>query len=273
MQTGNTEPEKDAAALGPTGLDAYKPAEVARLIETAGIAKTRLPFLSLAALGGLAGAFIAFGALFFLVVLTGADAASGPVRLLAGLAFSLGLILVIIGGAELFTGNALLVMAWVDGQVTGPAVARNWVIVYCANLGGALGILMLVWLAGLDHGQLGITAADLAVRKVRLPPHELLGRAILCNILVCLAVWLSFAARDAGGKLLVIILPVAAFVALGFEHSIANMFLLPLGWLAGAPISPADIATNLFWVTLGNMIGGGGGVALSYWAAYRAGRG
>jgi formate/nitrite transporter FocA (FNT family) len=142
--------EEAAEALSPTGLDAYKPSEIARLIKTAGIVKTRLPTLSLFALGGLAGAFIAFGALFYLAVLAGADPGYGPVRVAAGIAFSLGLILVIVGGAELFTGNALLVMAWVDGLVSARAVARNWLIVYPANFAGALAILALVWMAGAE---------------------------------------------------------------------------------------------------------------------------
>lgn len=269
MNEPDRRPESRASALGPTGLDAYKPSEIARLIETAGVTKTELPLLSLIALGSLAGAFIAFGALFYLSVLSGADPSYGPVRLAAGIAFSLGLILVIVGGAELFTGNALLVMAWVDGLVGAAAVARNWLVVYGANFAGASVILALIWMAGLDRGGLGASAAQIATYKVSLPPHELLARGILCNILVCLAVWLSYAARGAGGKMLLIIPPIAAFVALGFEHSIANMFLLPFGLLAGAPISVGDIAINLFWVTIGNVIGGGGGVALSYWAAYR----
>lgn len=268
MNGPDRQPDVRDATLSPTGLDAYNPSEIARLVESAGVAKTKLPFISLIALGGLAGTFIAFGVLFYLSVLSGTDAAYGPVRLLAGAAFSLGLILVIVGGAELFTGNALLVMAWVDGLVSARAVARNWLIVYLANFAGALTILALVWMAGLDKGELAATAVEIAQYKVSLPAHELLARGILCNALVCLAVWLSYAARGAGGKMLLIIPPITAFVALGFEHSIANMFLLPFGLLAGAPISMTEIAINLFWVTSGNLMGGGGGVALSYWAAY-----
>lgn len=253
---------------GPTGLDAYKPAEIFRLIEEAGVAKTKLPIVSVMALGCLAGAFIAFGALFFLAVLSGADASFGPVRMLAGIAFSLGLILVIIGGAELFTGNALLVMAWVDGRVTTPAMLRNWTFVYIANFIGAAGMAVLVSFSGLGSGAIGQTAAKIAAQKAALPAMELLVRGILCNALVCLAVWLSFAARDAASKVLVIIFPIAAFVALGFEHSIANMFLLPFAMLAGAAISISDVAFNLLLVTIGNIIGGSGGVALSYRTAY-----
>lgn len=256
-------------AHGPTGLDAYKPSEIARLIEEAGVRKANLPLLSLFALGCLAGAFIALGALFQLAVLAGADPDFGPTRFLAGTAFSLGLILVIVGGAELFTGNALLVMAWVDGLIGARAVARNWLIVYVANFLGALAILALVWLSGLHAGSLASPASEIATRKLALEPMELFARGALCNVFVCLAVWLSFAARGAAGKVLVIVPPIAAFVALGLEHSIANMFLLPLGALAGAPFDIGGFATNLLWVTLGNMAGGGGGVALSYWAAYR----
>lgn len=269
MDKPTRQAETLTAALGPTGLKAYKPSEVARLIETVGIAKTKLPLLSLIALGSLAGAFIALGALFYLAVLTGADPTYGLVRLAGGAAFSLGLILVIVGGAELFTGNALLVMAWVDGLVSAGAMARNWLIVYLANFAGAMTILALAWLAGLDKGALATLAAEIASHKASLPPLALLAGGILGNVLVCLAVWLSYAARDAGGKMLLIIPPITAFVTLGFENSIANMFLLPFGMLAGSAISASDVAHNLFWVTMGNLIGGGGGVALSYWAAYR----
>lgn len=252
----------------PTGIDAYRPAEIAHRIEEAARTKASLPLVPLVALGLLAGVFIAFGALFSIAVLTGADAGHGPTRLLAGFAFSLGLILVIVGGAELFTGNALLVMAWVDGRVGGRAMLRNWTIVYFANFAGALGMVLLAHLAGLTAGEFGRTAARLATGKLALGPVELLARAILCNALVCLAVWLSFAARDVAGKVFAIVWPISAFVALGFEHSIANMFILPFGILAGAAGGIGDIAYNLALVTAGNVVGGAGGVALSYWAAY-----
>jgi len=253
----------------PTGLDAYRPAEIAKLIESAGVAKTRLPLLSLATLGALAGAFIALGALFHLAVLMGADPTDGLARLAAGAAFSLGLVLVIVGGAELFTGNALLIMAWVDGLVELGALLRNWTLVYVANFAGALAIVALAWAAGLDQGPLGALARAIAERKFQLGPVELFARGLLCNVLVCLAVWLSFAARGAADKVLVIVPPIAAFVALGLEHSIANMFLLPFGMVAGAAAGLGALADNLLWVTLGNIVGGGGGVALAYWAAYR----
>lgn len=260
----------------PTGLDAYRPAEIAKRIETAGVAKTQLPILSLGTLGCLAGAFISLGALFYLVVLAGADAGYGPVRMLAGIAFSLGLILVVVGGAELFTGNALIVMAWVDGLVSLRALVRNWALVFVTNLAGALAMAGLAAMAGLHKAPMGAVAARITAAKLALPVPELLARGVLCNALVCLAVWLSFAARDVPGKVLAIVFPISAFVALGLEHSIANMFLLPFGILAGAAVgSPggiAEISWNLLWVTLGNIAGGAGGVAITYWAAYRPGR-
>ncbi len=255
----------------PTGIDAYRPAEIAWRIETAGVAKARLGLRPLLTLGALAGAFIGFGALFYLSVMAGADPAHGPTQLAAAMAFSLGLILVIVGGAELFTGNALLVMARVDGLIGTGALLRNWVVVYAANLAGALGLCLLAWLAGLHDAALGAVAARITAAKFQLSGTELLTRGILCNALVCLAVWLSFAAHDVAGKILAIIFPVSAFVALGLEHVAANMFLLPFGLLAGAAGGAGDILRNLAWVSLGNVIGGVGGVALSYWAAYRVG--
>ncbi len=266
----------DARRPDPTGIDAYRPTEIAQRIQRAGVDKVGLPLLSLVTLGVLAGAFIAFGALFYLAVLAGGDAAHGGTRLAAGIAFSLGLILVVVGGAELFTGNALIVMAWVDGQVGSAALLRNWAIVYIANFAGALAVVALAVATGLPDGPIGLLAGGIARAKLAPGPVELVASGILCNALVCLAVWLSFAARDVPGKVLAIVWPVSAFVALGFEHSVANMFLLPFGLLAAdMPADPmaalAGLARNLAWVTLGNVIGGAGGVALAYWAAYRAG--
>jgi formate/nitrite transporter len=264
-------PSDPAPPPNPTGLDAYKPAEMARRVEEAGVAKARLSVRRLAMLGMLAGAFIAFGAMFFTLVTTGAGDGFGPVRLLGGAAFSLGLILVVIGGAELFTGNALIVMAWVDGKVGLGALLRNWGIVFVANFAGALAMVALAWAAGLGDlggGAVGRNAAKIAEAKLALSPPAAFARAILCNALVCLAVWLTFAAREVSGKILAILWPITAFVALGFEHSIANMYLIPAGWAFGGAISLGGFAENLAIVTLGNVIGGAGGVAASYWAIY-----
>ena len=255
-------------AQEPTGIDAYNPAQIAVRIEQAGVAKTRLKTRQLLALSFLAGAFIAFGGAFFTLVMTGADPLNGADRLLGGAAFSLGLILVIVGGAELFTGNALIVMAWVDRLVSTQALARNWLIVYVGNLIGAAVIALTMAASGTLTGGVGQTAAAIAEAKLSLDILPLFARAVLCNALVCLAVWLTFAARSVAGKILAIIWPITAFVALGFEHSVANMYLLPAGAIAGADVPLSAAALNLLVVTAGNIVGGAGGVALSYWAAY-----
>lgn len=249
--------------------DLYKPSEIAVLVEQSGVNKANAPLHALIMLAVLAGAFIAFGAAFYTVVMTGIDPGFGPARMAGGIAFSLGLVLVIVGGAELFTGNALIVMAWVDRLVTTPALLRNWVVVYLGNFAGSLLIAALVAATGLLSGPFGETAANIAAAKFELTATEMFARAILCNALVCLAVWLSFAARTAAGKILAIVFPIAAFVALGFEHSIANMYLLPVGLLAGAAGGIGDMAWNLLIVTAGNVIGGAGGVALAYRFAFK----
>ena len=252
----------------PAQGDAYRPAEIARLIEGAGVAKAALPAAQMFVLALLAGAFIGFGAAAYSMVMTGADTAYGPARLLGGLVFSLGLILVIVGGAELFTGNALMVMAAVDGRISVRQLLRNWGIVYAGNLIGAAGLAVAFGLSGLLDGPMGETAATIAVAKGALPPVEALVRGVLCNALVCLAVWLTFAARTAAGKILAILWPISAFVLLGLEHSVANMYFFPQGWAAGMAADVPAAAANLLWVTLGNVLGGAGGVALAYRFAY-----
>jgi formate/nitrite transporter len=210
--------------------------------------------------------------MFYTLTITGGDLGFGPSRLLGGVAFSLGLILVLVGGAELFTGNNLIVMAWAERKVTSRQLLRNWVLVYLANFVGALGTVALFYLAGaleLSGGAVGQTAARIAETKLNLDFSTAFFRGILCNTLVCLAVWLNFAARDVAGKILAIIFPISAFVALGFEHSVANMYLIPLGMLAnGGGIDFAALLRNLLPVTLGNIVGGSGLVALTYWLVY-----
>lgn len=268
-------PEPSARLSGASPFDAYTPAEVARQVETIGCAKARRPALPTFTLGLLAGGFIAFGGMLYTLVMTGVDPSYGPARLLGGVAFSLGLILVIVGGAELFTGNNLLVMAWAEGKISTRLVLNNWGLVYAANLVGALGAVILVHLSGtLDIGDGGVarTAVSIAQTKVALSASEAFVRGVLCNALVCLAVWLCFAARDVASKVLSIVFPIAAFVALGFEHSIANMYLLPIATLVGAPgVEIAGILHNIFFVTLGNVIGGSLFVAIVYWAVYLRG--
>jgi formate/nitrite transporter len=180
-------------------IDAYSPPQMARLVSSVGVRKAKLPALQLWMLGILAGAFIAFGGMFFTLVMTGNELGFGLSRWMGGIAFSLGLILVIIGGAELFTGNNLIVMAWAEANITTGQLARNWVLVYAANLAGALGSVALVWFSGilgLDGGSVARTAVGIAAAKLELGFVEAFVRGVLCNVLVCLAVWLCFAPSE-----------------------------------------------------------------------------
>jgi len=277
---------KNADAAGHV-LDAYAPAEMATRVERIGVIKAKLATVPTLALGLLAGAFIAFGAMFFTLVMTQADLGFGPARLLGGVAFSLGLILVVVGGAELFTGNSLIVMAWAHHKITARALLRNWTLVYVANLAGALGTVLLVYWSGhlsLSEHVVGAQALKIAAAKVNLPFIEAFFRGVLCNVLVCLAVWLCYAAHDVASKILAIVFPISAFVALGFEHSVANMYLIPIGILAAADpvivqasgLSDAALAgldvsgflRNLLPVTLGNIVGGAALVGAVYWFIY-----
>ena len=252
-----------------SGIDAYAPAEIAARVESAGMVKANLPLKKLFTLGLLAGIFIAFGGAFFTLTITGSTLGFGPTKLLGGAAFSLGLILVVVAGAELFTGNTLIVMAWADGDVTLAALLRNWTVALVANAAGAIAIALLVFYSGtLDAGGVRETAVRIAEGKLNLDFLEAFIRGILCNALVCLAVWLTFAARRVSGKAVAVIFPITAFVALGFEHSIANFYLIQVGMLAGAQGTLGDIAGNLVPVTLGNIVGGAGGVAAVYWIIY-----
>ncbi len=252
----------------PTGLDAYAPADIARLVEAAGVRKAALPAVQMLTLAVLAGAFIGFGGAAYTMAMTGADPGFGPARFLGGIVFSLGLILVIVAGAELFTGNALMVMAAVDRRISPAALARSWGLVYLGNALGAAGLALAFAATGLLDGPMGATARAIAEGKVALDPVEAFARGALCNALVCLAVWLTVAARSATGKILAILWPISGFVLLGLEHSVANMYLLPQAALAGGTVPMGAALANLVWVTLGNILGGAGGVALAYRLAY-----
>lgn len=270
-------------------MDALLPSEMAEKAESIGVKKAAMPFWTMFALAVLAGAFIALGALFATVTLTEASALPyGVARLLSGVVFCLGLILVVVGGAELFTGNNLIVMAWASRRVSTWALLRNWVIVYLGNFVGSLGTAALTLLARqytFDGGAVGETALKIAVAKVSLGFGQALALGVLCNGLVCLAVWLTYSARSVADKILAILFPISAFVAAGFEHSVANMYFIPYALLI-KHFDPAFIATlagrvdvtgltwdaflvrNLLPVTLGNIIGGAGLVAAVYWFVY-----
>ncbi len=270
----------DQATATPISLlDAYAPAQIAMRVREVGVTKATMPVLTMFALATLAGAFVALGALFFTITMTtsttGQPPAFGLMRVAGGITFSLGLILVVVGGAELFTGNNLIAMAWASGRVTTQQVMRNWGWVYLGNLVGAVGTAALVWLAGvhsMSDGAVGETMVQIARSKIALDPVSAVARGILCNVLVCLAVWLCMGARSVTDKILATVFPITAFVACGFEHSVANMYFLPIGvaLAAGtsAPLSVADAVSNLALVTLGNVLGGTILVALVYWSVY-----
>lgn len=260
-------------------LGAYAPAQIALRVREVGVTKATMPVLTMFALAVLAGAFIALGALFYTVTITTGVGNTPPpfglVRLAGGITFCLGLILVVVGGAELFTGNNLIAMAWASGKVTTSQVLRNWGWVYLGNLVGAMGTALLVWLAGLHtmgDGAVGETMVRIARSKVSLDPLSALARGVLCNVLVCLAVWLCMGARGVADKILAVLFPISAFVACGMEHSVANMYFLPIGiaLAAGtaAPLSLFEAVENLVVVTIGNILGGTILVALVYWSVY-----
>jgi len=269
-------------------VDVYTPKEIAARIEKAGISKSTNDPIRILALAILAGAFIALGAVFYTTVtFDSAGIPAGLMRLLGGLVFSLGLILVVVAGAELFTGNNLIVIAYVDGKVSFYQLMKNWLLVYIGNFIGALGVLLLIYLSNhwsTEGGALGAKAILIANAKVNLTWMEAFSRGVLCNILVCMAVWLCFAGRSVTDKVMAIIFPITAFVTMGFEHSVANMYFIPAGIMA---MQQADLVTligesvdltnmtlsgffvtNLLPVTLGNILGGSVFVALFYWFIY-----
>lgn len=274
------------------GIDALLPPEIAAKAEAVGVAKSKLAVVPLLTLAVLAGAFIAMGAMFSTVVLTGGSALPwGVSRLLGGLTFCLGLILVVVGGAELFTGNALIVMAVVSRKVSPAMLLRNWCIAYAGNfIGAGLTAALIFWTShhALADGQVGLLQLKLADAKCGLTLLEAVTRGIYCNALVCLAVWLCLSCRTTGDKILAIVFPITAFVAAGFEHCVANMYAVPVALFVKAGAgrefwarigsSPEAwprltwenfLLNNLLPVTVGNIIGGAFFVGLTYWLVYR----
>jgi len=264
------------------GFDAFSPAEIAERVETVGVRKARLPLLPMFTLGVLAGGFIGLGALYFTLITSDTRLGFTAGRLLGGLAFSLGLILVVVAGAELFTGNNLLVMAWAGRRITTGELLKNWSLIYLANFAGAVGLAVLVALSnhgGFNNHAVAVQAVKIAAAKASLPFWEAFFKGVLCNILVCLAVWLAMAGRNVTDKILAIVFPISAFVAAGFEHSVANMYFLSVGALLRTQLAPglvevadspvAGFVRNLVPVTLGNIVGGGLMVALVYFVVYR----
>jgi formate transporter len=277
-------------------IDSLLPAEMATRAEYLGVRKAEMPFINMLMLSILAGAFIALGAIFATTVAAADGAVAyttglpyGVTRLLTGLVFCLGLILVVVGGAELFTGNNLIVMAWASGKVTGRALLRNWAIVYFGNFLGSIGTVVLMFLTKqytFGGDAVGIAALRIGVAKVELGFVQAIALGILCNALVCLAVWLTYSARTTLDKIASIIFPITAFVAAGFEHSIANMYFIPYALFlknfdpafmakVGDKVVNLDALTweaffinNLIPVTIGNIIGGVVLVAAIYWIVF-----
>ena len=263
-------------------VDALSPAQVEAKAEQLAVTKAALPDARCFVLAMFAGAFISFGAAFFGLVTSDAALPFAAARLLGGLCFSLGLLLVVCCGAELFTGNALMVCGMKSGLVEPAAVLKNWVLVWVGNLAGALVLVFLAYLAnlqGMNGGAVGDAFVGIAAGKASLDWVTIVCKGVLCNVLVCLAVWISFAARGVADKMLGIVLPITAFVALGFEHCVANMFFFAFGLACktagfGAAVAAADalnigsVCYNLFFSTVGNVIGGAALVGLGYWYAY-----
>jgi formate/nitrite transporter len=284
-------------------IDALLPQEMATRAEYLGVRKAEMPFIKVFMLSVLAGAFISLGAIFATTVGAGGMAVAssdgtiafntglpyGLTRLLMGFVFSLGLILVVVGGAELFTGNNLIVMAWANGKVTGRALLRNWAIVYLGNFVGSIGTVILMFFTRqytFGANSVGITALKIGVAKVEFTFLQAIALGVLCNALVCLAVWLTYSARSTLDKILAILFPITAFVAAGFEHSIANMYFIPYALFikdfdpnfvstVSDKVAHLDLLTwqaflfsNLIPVTIGNIIGGAVLVAAIYWAIF-----
>jgi formate transporter FocA len=269
-------------------IDAFAPPAMAKRAEKIGVSKSELPFAKTLLLGFMAGAFIALGAVFATTVTTGASGilSFGVTKLLGGLVFCLGLVLVVVAGAELFTGNNLIAMAWASGKVSTAKLLRNWGIVYLGNFIGSIFIAIIMLLSKqytFGGGVIGQTALGIANGKVHLGFVQAIALGIMCNFLVCLAVWLTFSARSTTDRILAVIFPITGFVAAGFEHSVANMYFLPIGLLikhfdpAYVVSSGLDLA-NLTWgnfflnnllpVTIGNIFGGAILVGLIYWKIY-----
>ncbi len=260
-------------------IDALSPAQTEAKAEALGVSKGSMPLSRMFVAGMLAGAFISFGAMFFCLFTSDSSLPFAVQRAGGGACFCLGLVLVLCCGAELFTGNSLMVCSLLSRKIGVGALLRNWVTVWLGNLVGSLVVVLLVYasqMASMNGGAVGETMVSVAASKAALAPGVIFAKGILCNVLVCLAVWIGFSARSVVDKVLGIFLPITAFVACGFEHCVANMFFLPSGFLmnslgVGAPgaVALGGVVGNILIATLGNIVGGVA-VGVAYWFAYRS---
>lgn len=260
------------------------------LSEESGVQKARLDLKSLLILGFMAGAFISFGGMISVVVLTDSSFFIGKAlsKILAGMFFSMGLLLVLLSNAELFTGNSLMLISLFNKKITFIRLLRNWLFVYLANFLGSMCLAILLFYSGIwknDQYLYAQTIHSIALKKVSLPIIEAFFRGVLCNWLVCLAIWMSFSSKAIVNKFFAILLPITSFIALSFEHSVANMFILPFAYLTQTSLSTNSIPTttipsmielnwttilsnNLLPVSLGNIVGGVFFVSFIFWLAY-----
>ncbi len=266
--------KEDLAVVAP---DALAPAAIEAKAENVGVTKASMSGAKCFVAAMLAGAFIGFGGMYFCTFLGDPTMPFAVQRMVGGICFCLGLTLVLCCGAELFTGNALMICAKASGKISWSGLLRNWGIVWIGNLVGSLLAMLVIYLSnlqGMNGGAVGEAFVSVAAGKVALEPVTLFFKAIMCNILVCLAVWIGFSGKTIADKVLGLLLPISAFVACGFEHCVANMFFLPMGLLlnsvgfgAVGAVSLAGIVYNLVLATLGNIVGGLL-VGLAYWFIY-----
>ncbi len=272
-------------------IDAYSPPLIASRIDKVALVKAKLSFAQTFLLGILAGVYIAIGAQFATFVISDSTLHFGLNSLIAGIVFSLGLMLVVVGGAELFTGNCLIIMGYISKRITTYEMLNNWVVSFAGNLVGSL--TMVCWMSQTHqweffHNMVGAKALLIANTKVNLDFTTALARGVLCNSMVCLAVWLCFSGRSVADKILSIVFPIGGFVASGFEHCVANMYFIPMGVvlkkhpevvaaaekMAGKTLDLSQLTwrgffvNNLFPVTLGNIVGGVILVGIMFWFVY-----
>jgi formate/nitrite transporter len=266
-----------------TGVDAYTPAEMEDKAEKTGVKKATMPLLPSFLLSVIAGGAIGLGGMYFCIVLADSSLSFAVQRVLGGTVFALGLALVLVGGAELFTGSTMTVMSMASGKISLGQVLRNWVVVWVGNLVGALGLVFLVFMSHhmeMNNGAVGTAVLKLALGKIQLDGVTIFFKGILCNLMVCLAVWLAYAGRSVADKIISMLLPIGLFVAAGFEHCVANMYFLPMALVltvtghvpAGLDVSAITvpgILHNLLFATLGNIVGGSVMVGGMYWLIYR----